>query len=234
MTFRLPALPGMLLAPALLALAACGDSGTATAPAMDLDLEPEPNASAPAAGPVSDVHADANLEGRRNTVAAILHQHTAVMAADEFEGRAPATRGGQMTIDYLSEQFSALGAGPGNGDSYRQQVDVVEITATTDPVLQFSGSFKASPAYKSEMVIGSRHHASPVSVEDSEVVFVGYGIVAPERGWNDYANVDAAGKTVVALVNDPGYATQDPDLFNGNAMTWYGRWVYKLGIIYLI
>ncbi len=226
MTLRLPALPGALLAPVLLALAACGDSGTATAPAMDPEPA-QPTASAPATDPVSDERPDANLENRRNAVAAVLHQHTAVMAADEFEGRAPATRGGQMTIDYLTEQFSAIGAGPGNGDSYRQQVDVVEIIATTEPVLQFSGSFDASPAYKSEMVIGSRHHASPVTVEDSEVVFAGYGIVAPERGWNDYANVDAAGKTVVVLVNDPGYATQDPDLFNGNAMTWYGRWVYK-------
>ena len=148
------------------------------------------------------------------------------MAADEFEGRAPATRGGQLTIDYLTEQFSALGVGPGNGDSYLQQVDVVEITAASDPVLQFTGH-DASPAYKSEMVIGSRHHASPIVVEDSEVVFVGYGINAPERGWNDYAGVDATGKTVVVLVNDPGYATQDPELFNGNAMTYYGRWVYK-------
>ena len=226
MTFRLLALPGVLLAPALLALAACGDSGTATAPAMDPDPA-QPTVSAPAADAVSDERPDANLEGRRNAVAAVLHEHTAVMASDAFEGRAPATPGGRMTIDYLTEQFSALGVGPGNGDSYRQQVDVVEITATTAPVLQFSGDFEASPAYKSEMVIGSRHHVSPVVVEDSEVVFAGYGIVAPERGWNDYAGVDAAGKTVIVLVNDPGYASQDPELFNGNAMTWYGRWVYK-------
>lgn len=163
----------------------------------------------------------------RNAVARDLHEHTEVLASDEFEGRAPATRGGQLTIDYLTEQFAAVGAGPGNGDSYTQQVDVVEITATTDPVLQFSGSFDASPAYKTEMVIGSRRHDSPIVVDDSEVVFVGYGINAPERGWNDYADVDAAGKTVIVLVNDPGYATRDPELFNGNAMTWYGRWIYK-------
>ena len=188
-------------------LAACGDSGMESPPAVN-------SAGAP------------GLAESREAVAAVLHEHTAVMAADEFEGRAPATRGGQRTIDYLTEQFSALGVGPGNGDSYLQQVDVVEITAASDPVLQFTG-FDASPAYKSEMVIGSRHHASPIVVEDSEVVFVGYGINAPERGWNDYAGVDASGKTVVVLVNDPGYATQDPELFNGNAMTYYGRWVYK-------
>ena len=191
-----------------LILAACGDSGGDGAPPAESAPPPEP-ASA------------------RDAVAGILHEHTAVMASDEFEGRAPATRGGELTIEYLTRQFSDLGARPGNGDSYTQQVDVAEINAATDPVLRFSGGFNASPAYKSEMVIGSRRHDSPIVVEDSEVVFVGYGIVAPERGWNDYANVDAAGKTVVVLVNDPGYATQNPALFNGNAMTYYGRWVYK-------
>lgn len=199
-------LPGVLAIS--LILAACGDSTTDGAPTSESAPAPE-SASA------------------RDAVADVLHEHTAVMASDEFEGRAPATRGGQLTIDYLTEQFSAIGAGPGNGDSWLQQVDVAEITATSEPVLQFSGSFDAGPAYKTEMVIGSRRHESPIVVEDSEVVFVGYGIVAPERGWNDYANADAAGKTVIVLVNDPGYATQDPELFNGNAMTYYGRWVYK-------
>lgn len=199
-------LPGVLAIS--LILAACGDSTPDGAPTSESAPAPE-SASA------------------RDAVADVLHEHTAVMASDEFEGRAPATRGGQLTIDYLTEQFSAIGAGPGNGDSWLQQVDVAEITATSEPVLQFSGSFEAGPAYKTEMVIGSRRHESPIVVEDSEVVFVGYGIVAPERGWNDYANADAAGKTVIVLVNDPGYATQDPELFNGNAMTYYGRWVYK-------
>lgn len=199
-------LPGVLAIS--LILAACGDSTPDGAPTSESAPAPE-SASA------------------RDAVADVLHEHTAVMASDEFEGRAPATRGGQLTIDYLTEQFSAIGAGPGNGDSWLQQVDVAEITATSEPELQFSGSFEAGPAYKTEMVIGSRRHESPIVVEDSEVVFVGYGIVAPERGWNDYANADAAGKTVIVLVNDPGYATQDPELFNGNAMTYYGRWVYK-------
>lgn len=199
-------LPGVLAIS--LILAACGDSTPDGAPTSESAPAPE-SASA------------------RDAVADVLHEHTAVMASDEFEGRAPATRGGQLTIDYLTEQFSAIGAGPGNGDSWLQQVDVAEITATSEPVLQFSGSFDAGPAYKTEMVIGSRRHESPIVVEDSEVVFVGYGIVAPERGWNDYANADASGKTVIVLVNDPGYATQDPELFNGNAMTYYGRWVYK-------
>jgi len=206
--------PGLLVLPLgfAIALVGCGDSGTESGPVMD-------TAAAPATTP--------EPAESRAAIAAVLHEHTAVMASDAFEGRAPATRGGQLTIDYLVERFSAAGAGPGNGDSYLQQVDVVEINASADPALRFSGEFDASPAYRNEMVIGSRHHASPVSVADSEVVFVGYGIVAPERGWNDYADVDATGKTVVMLVNDPGYATQDSELFNGNAMTWYGRWMYK-------
>ena len=197
-----------------LILAACGDSATDGGPTTNTAPASE---SAPAPEPAS----------ARDDVAGILHEHIAVLASDEYEGRAPATPGGQLTIDYLTEQFSSLGIGPGNGDSYLQQVEVVELTTTVEPVLQFSGSFDASPAYKSEMVIGSRHQDSPVSVQDSEVVFVGYGIVAPERNWNDYADVDAEGKTVIVLVNDPGYATQDPELFNGNSMTYYGRWVYK-------
>ena len=205
-------LPGVLCSS--LILVACGDSATDGGPTTNTAPASE---SAPAPEPAS----------ARDDVAGILHQHIAVLASDEYEGRAPATPGGQLTIDYLTEQFSSLGIGPGNGDSYLQQVEVVELTTTVEPVLQFSGSFDASPAYKSEMVIGSRHQDSPVSVQDSEVVFVGYGIVAPERNWNDYADVDAEGKTVIVLVNDPGYATQDPELFNGNAMTYYGRWVYK-------
>ncbi len=204
----------------LLLLAACGESGVDSAPAMGSVAAPE------AAGAALVEGAAAPAVGLER-IAQVLHEHTAVLASDAFEGRAPATAGGRRTIAYLTEQFSALGVGPGNGEAYTQQVDVVEITATSTPVLQFSGAFDASPAYKTEMVIGSRHHNSPIVVEDSEVVFVGYGINAPERGWNDYAEVDATGKTVVVLVNDPGYATQDPALFNGNAMTWYGRWMYK-------
>ncbi len=203
MKYRLPGILGVFLI-----LAACGDAANDGAPAI---------ASASAPDPASI----------RNAVAEVLHEHTAVLASDAFEGRAPASRGGQLAIDYLTRQFSALGIGPGNGDSYLQQVDVAEITTTAEPALRFSGGFDASPAYKTEMVIGSRRHDSPIAIGDSEVVFVGYGIVAPERDWNDYANFDAAGKTVVALVNDPGYATRDPELFNGNAMTYYGRWVYK-------
>ena len=82
-------------------------------------------------------------------------------------------------------------------------------------------------AYATNQVVWTRQQVPEISIKDSELVFVGYGINAPERDWNDYAGVDVQGKTVVILINDPGYATQDPDLFNGNAMTYYGRWDYK-------
>ncbi|PCI80233.1 MAG: peptidase M28 [SAR86 cluster bacterium] len=161
-------------------------------------------------------------------IEAMLHQHIAVLASDEFEGRAPATLGEEKTINYLQSEFEALGIGPGNGDSYFQSVSVTEITTASDAVLTFSGSnYEAELQYATEMIVGSQQQIPTTSLADSELVFVGYGVVAPERNWNDYAGIDVAGKTVVILVNDPGYATQDPDVFNGNAMTYYGRWTYK-------
>ena len=161
-------------------------------------------------------------------IEAMLHEHIAVLASDEFEGRAPATPGEEKTIDYLQSEFEALGISPGNGDSYFQSVSVTEITTASDAVLTFSGSnYDAELEYATEMIVGSQQQLPTTSIVDSELVFVGYGVVAPERNWNDYAGIDVVGKTVVILVNDPGYATQDPDVFNGNAMTYYGRWTYK-------
>ena len=161
-------------------------------------------------------------------IEAMLHQHIAVLASDEFEGRAPATPGEEKTINYLRSEFEALGIGPGNGDSYFQSVSVTEITTASDAVLTFSGSnYDAKLEYATEMMVGSQQQIPTTSISDSELVFVGYGVVAPERNWNDYAGIDVVGKTVVILVNDPGYATQDPEVFNGNAMTYYGRWTYK-------
>ncbi|MEQ8953938.1 MAG: M28 family peptidase, partial [Gammaproteobacteria bacterium] len=161
-------------------------------------------------------------------IEAMLHEHVAVLASDEYGGRAPATPGEELTINYLREQFQALGVGPGNGDSYFQPVDVTELITTNEPLLQFLGSdYQAEVRYHQQMVAGTRQQVPFVTVQGSEVVFVGYGINAPERGWNDYAGIDVSDKTVIILVNDPGYATGEPDLFNGNAMTYYGRWTYK-------
>ncbi len=164
----------------------------------------------------------------RSDLEAMLHEHVAILASDEYEGRAPATPGEQKTISYLRTQFEDLDIGPGNGDSYFQSVEVTEITTRGEPALSIQGSdYQATFAYGDQQVVGTTQQIPFVTVQGSEMVFVGYGIVAPERGWNDYAGIDVTDKTVVILVNDPGYATQDPDLFNGNAMTYYGRWTYK-------
>lgn len=161
-------------------------------------------------------------------IEAELHQHIRILSSDEFGGRAPATPGEILTTNYLQEQFRALGLQPGNGDSYLQEVPVTEITADSNTVMSLRGSdYYADLQYASDMVIATYQEVPATGIIDSDLVFVGYGIVAPERNWNDYANVDVRGKTVVILVNDPGYATQDPELFNGNTMTWYGRWPYK-------
>ena len=157
-----------------------------------------------------------------------LHKHISVLASDEYEGRAPATQGEELTINYLRDNFADLGVGPGNGDSYFQSVAVTEITTASDAVLYLQGNdYEASFNYGEEMMVSTQQQIPYVTVQESDVIFVGYGIVAPERNWNDYAAIDVTDKTVIILVNDPGYATQDPDLFNGNAMTYYGRWTYK-------
>ena len=161
-------------------------------------------------------------------VEAILHQHIAVLASDEYEGRAPATPGEEKTISYLQREFSALGIQPGNGGSYFQSVSVTETTTASDAVLMLEGSdYQVALSYGDQMMVSSQQQIPAISVLDSELIFVGYGVVAPERSWNDYAGIDVTDKTVVILVNDPGYATQNPNIFNGNAMTYYGRWTYK-------
>lgn len=156
-------------------------------------------------------------------------QHVQTLASDEFEGRAPGTRGGRMTIDYLVRAFSEMGLEPGYGDSYLQPVPMIELTNAerSDIAVELDGE-RMSLSYPEQMVINSRRLGTePHVVENSEIVFVGYGIVAPEYDWNDYAGLDVEGKTVVILVNDPGFATGDEALFNGPAMTYYGRWTYK-------
>lgn len=156
--------------------------------------------------------------------ATAYERHIVTMSSDEFEGRKPGTAGERKTIDYLVGEFKKLGLEPGNGDSWLQQVPIVEITAGSDATLDF-GSTRLG--YGKDMVIWSKRPLPEVGISDSPLVFVGHGVVAPEYGWNDYAGVDMRGKTAVILINDPGFATNDPKLFRGRAMTYYGRWTYK-------
>ena len=153
----------------------------------------------------------------------------AELSSDAYGGRAPMSSGEQLTLTFIEEHFRAMGLQPLFGDSFLQPVDIISIEAgpATANMTFHLKDHDRRVAHASEMVIATPRPIPEARVENSEVVFVGYGIVAPEYGWNDYADVDVAGKTVLILINDPGFATQDPALFNGNAMTYYGRWTYK-------
>ncbi|MEM0515261.1 M28 family metallopeptidase [Pseudoalteromonas sp. YIC-827] len=153
-----------------------------------------------------------------------LATHVKTLASDEFGGRAPSSKGEELTLAYLTEQFKALGYQPGNGDSFLQQVPLVSIEADANMALSIGGK---DYQYKKDMVMGTSRISAKESIKDSELVFVGYGVNAPEYKWNDYEGLDVKGKTVVMLVNDPGFATKNPELFTGDAMTYYGRWTYK-------
>jgi len=148
------------------------------------------------------------------------------LSSDEFQGRMPFTEGETKTINYLKEQFLEIGLKPGNGDSFFQEVPLVEITSTPNQELVFEGKGgKVSLKNLDDFVMGSRQVKENIHVKDSEMIFAGFGIVAPEYNWNDYEGLDVKGKTVVVMVNDPGY--YDKSLFKGETMTYYGRWTYK-------
>lgn len=151
-----------------------------------------------------------------------------ILSSDEFEGRAPASPGGIKAKNYIESRFIEAGLKPANEGSFRQAVSLVEINGSDFSDLRVSGNgADLSFRYLDDMVIGTYRLQESVRLENSELVFAGYGIVAPEYNWNDYENIDVKGKTVVVLVNDPGFATGDDAMFTGNAMTYYGRWTYK-------
>jgi Zn-dependent M28 family amino/carboxypeptidase len=153
--------------------------------------------------------------------------HVKVLASDEFGGRAPGTDGEEKTVEYLTAQFKRLGLKPVNG-SYVQTVPMIEsmLDAGSSSMSITQGQPRAL-ALGREMVMGTRSEKATIEIKDSELVFVGYGVNAPEQQWNDYAGLDVKGKTVVMLINDPGFHVQDANLFEGRRMTYYGRWTYK-------
>jgi len=157
-----------------------------------------------------------------------LAEHTRILSSDDFEGRAPASVGEELTVNYLTDAFEDLGLAPGNGDAWTQPVPLVSITADPSMSLRIEGEGPAVELeYGTDFMAWTKRVIDRTAIEDSELLFVGYGVVAPEYGWNDYEGVDVEGKTVVVLVNDPGYATGDSERFNGRSMTYYGRWTYK-------
>jgi Zn-dependent M28 family amino/carboxypeptidase len=194
------------------ALAACATADQQTAPGAAPDI------AAFAHPPLS---ADALME------------HVRVLASDEFEGRAPGTNGERLTIDYIERAYAAAGLQPGvtladGTRSWRQETTLVAATLADPPSLTLSGADGARTyAYATQFSAWTRRLDPTVAVENAPLVFVGYGINAPELGWNDYEGVDMRGKIAVILINDPDFETGDDRGFGGRAMTYYGRWTYK-------
>ncbi len=157
-----------------------------------------------------------------------LKLHVAELSHDSLQGRKPFTLGESKTIAFLQKQFKAAGLEPGNGESYLQEVPMVNIQTTAAPDMQATtskGSFKLKGF--EDYVIWTDKITDKVSFDNNEVVFAGYGVVAPEYNWNDYAGLDVKGKIVMVMVNDPGFGAGDSSLFKGKTMTYYGRWTYK-------
>src|SRR5438477_3418256 len=184
--------------------------------------------------------ADSEVERLKPALDAItpdgLLSHIKMLASDEFEGRAPGSKGEELSIKYISDQFKAAGLKPGNPDgSYLQEVPLAGIKST--PNASFvAGGRAMTLTYPDDYVASSARLQNEIKVENSDIVFVGYGIVAPEYGWDDYKGVDVHGKTLLMLINDPPIpdpkdpAKLDNKMFAGRAMTYYGRWSYKYEI----
>jgi Zn-dependent M28 family amino/carboxypeptidase len=175
--------------------------------------------------PEGDTPASAALMVPGQLSEATMKEVTRTLSLDEFEGRAPGTPGEEKTLAYLVRQFERAGLRPGNGGSWFQDVPLVEITASDHEPLRIAGK---DYAHASDWVGVTYREDARTDLDDSEIVFVGYGINAPEKGWNDYAGIDMRGKTALILVNDPDYEQEGlTGPFNGRAMTYYGRWTYK-------
>jgi Zn-dependent M28 family amino/carboxypeptidase len=209
----------MTMKPTIVALAACalvagcGGSDTREAPAPSTPPAAKPPALDQAA----------------------IMEHIKVLSSDEYEGRSPGTKGEELAVTYLIEASKTIGLQPGNPDgTYVQKVPLVGITgAEAQPFTVAKGSQKRTFKWSDEVVAFTKRVADTASVSSSDMIFVGYGVTAPEYNWDDFKGVDVKGKTIVVLVNDPQVpdasdpSKLDPKIFNGQAMTYYGRWTYK-------
>ena len=155
-----------------------------------------------------------------------LRAHIAELSSDEYQGRSPGSEGDTLTQDYLIEQMQAIGLEPGAADgSWRQVFDIVGITSTVPDTWTFtSGGNSVSLKFRDEAVPFGGLQQESIAIEDAELVFVGYGIQAPEYDWDDFKDADVEGKVLVIMNNDPEW---DPELFGGETRLYYGRWTYK-------
>lgn len=169
-----------------------------------------------------------NSDGLASFNADSLKQYLSVLASDSFMGRKPFTEGETTTLDYLQKQFASIGLEPGNGNSFLQEVAMVNIMAKAAPEMQITGASKnfTLKAFD-DYVVWTDKPDSIETWDKTDIIFAGYGVVAPEYNWNDYEGLDVKGKIVIVMVNDPGFWSGDTTLFKGKTMTYYGRWTYK-------
>lgn len=202
-------------------LAACGQDSPPPSPAATArTTQASAASSAASSAPASELTAAINLDSYTRFLREI--------SDDRMEGRGPGTAGETRTLEYLTTELKQIGLKPGNGDSYLQPVAMVEITGeVTQPLTFKSAAGEVKLTYGTDFVASSRHLEPEISVADAPLVYAGFGVVAPEYNWNDYAGLDVKGKIVVVLINDPGFASGDESMFKGKAMTYYGRWTYK-------
>jgi Zn-dependent M28 family amino/carboxypeptidase len=213
---RLSTLRGWLVPAAGLLLAGCQGQSSSTTAAAGGKTEAAPTDTASVAAPPDGI------------TAALLGQHIKVLASDGFQGRRPFTAGEEKTTNYLAAEFKKLGLKPGPNGTYFQSVPLVEIAGSPDPTATVAGQGKSlSLKYRTDYMALTEQEKPTVAIKNSPLVFAGYGVVAPEYKWDDYAGLDCKGKIVVVLINDPGNAGNDTTLFKGKAMTYYGRWGYK-------
>lgn len=156
-----------------------------------------------------------------------LRRYIATLSSDEFQGRKPFTPGEEKTVAFLLDEIQRIGLKPGNGDSYTQDVPLVEISGHPSATMDLDGPSKMALKLRDQYVAFTERPVAEISLSGSDLVFCGYGIVAPEYGWNDYEGLDMKGKTALVLVNDPGLGSDDSTFFKGSTMTYYGRWTYK-------
>ena len=200
--------------------------GLAVAALAGCDRAPAPDVAAPASTPVATATAPHTFQSAIDP--GDFARHVQTLSSDAFEGRGPGTPGGEKTVEYIQAQMQRIGLQPGNHGQWFQSVPMVETTA--DPATTLAIDVAGKPHVLkagNDMVIGTRSGKPEVKIDASQLVFVGYGVDAPEQQWNDYAGIDVSGKTVVMLVNDPGFHAHDDSLFEGKRMTYYGRWTYK-------
>lgn len=207
-----------LISVALIALGGCSDQ-SASESARNQVSEPVVAVVMPEAPLATNFDAVYNSVNKED-----ISSHIQILSSNEFGGRAPATEGEKLTLDYLTSELAAAGFSPGNGDSFLQQVDLMQINADPKMTLKMG---EQTFIYKENMVASSKREVSKTEVDGSNIMFLGYGVNAPEYDWNDYSDVDVKGKTVIVLVNDPGFANPEGEKFEGETMTYYGRWSYK-------